>query len=54
MPVIPALKRLRQEDEDFQASLGYTNLKKKKKFPEISFSAFFKGHHQLQSRIFKY
>jgi hypothetical protein len=23
MPVIPALRRLRQEDHEFQASLGY-------------------------------
>jgi hypothetical protein len=29
-PVIPALRRLRQEDHEFKASLGYITTKKKK------------------------
>jgi hypothetical protein len=31
MPVINAAKRMRQEDHEFEASLGYKKKKKKKK-----------------------
>jgi hypothetical protein len=30
MPAIPAFKRLRQEDHEFQANLGYTERHSKK------------------------
>jgi hypothetical protein len=34
MPVIPALGRLRQEDQEFKASLNYIARKKKKRKKE--------------------